>query len=378
RSHEGDIAIPDNRALKLVVLPPEDNGADIPQWIERRGAAFREYQNTLFFALADSSAFANLREDVKTILALEDIQQEVKEGLSPLPAEKLDEVGRRLRDIERDLSFKIRRMYHTLRTGSQEIDLGQPVTGKETLSHWYWRELASGERGLIVTQLHYRLLVNKFLVANEQVASNVILDQFYKNLELPVPSEPGVVARAIQLGVQDGALALSDIRDGQVVRDSFKFATAISLADVTFDAGEILLSRGRAEALAAQWAAEDAAKAIPEPQPPTGVGGAEGETEGKGGAQPPRPPVVSPGPPPREEVTLHRLRLVVSDIPASKIADVNRGIFMPLSNLVDGALTFTLEIDVTSQEGIPQATVEQKIKETIRQIGARVVEEDED
>ncbi len=48
---------------------------------------------------------------------------------------------------------------------------------------------------------------------------------------------------------------------------------------------------------------------------------------------------------------------------------------MPLSNLADGSLTFTLELDVSSTEGIPQATLEHKIKEIIRQIGARVVEE---
>ena len=40
-----------------------------------------------------------------------------------------------------------------------------------------------------------------------------------------------------------------------------------------------------------------------------------------------------------------------------------------------GDFTFTLEIDVSAMEGITQATLENKIKETIRQIGARVVEE---
>jgi len=67
-------------------------------------------------------------------------------------------------------------------------------------------------------------------------------------------------------------------------------------------------------------------------------------------------------------------RLVVGDVPASKIADVNRGILLPISAVV-GDFTFTLEIDVSAAEGITRATLENKIKETIRQIGARVVEE---
>jgi hypothetical protein len=66
----------------------------------------------------------------------------------------------------------------------------------------------------------------------------------------------------------------------------------------------------------------------------------------------------------------------VDGVPAGRIGDVNRGVFLPLSNLVDDGLTFTLELDVTSAEGIPEATLEQKVKETVRQIGARVVREE--
>jgi hypothetical protein len=64
----------------------------------------------------------------------------------------------------------------------------------------------------------------------------------------------------------------------------------------------------------------------------------------------------------------------VSGIPASKIADVNRGILLPISRAA-GDFKFTIEIDVTSQDGITQATLENQIKETIRQIGARVEDE---
>jgi hypothetical protein len=59
-------------------------------------------------------------------------------------------------------------------------------------------------------------------------------------------------------------------------------------------------------------------------------------------------------------------------IPASRIADVNRGIFMPLSAASDRPLTITLTLEVHSEEGITPATLENKVKETIRQIGARV------
>jgi hypothetical protein len=89
---------------------------------------------------------------------------------------------------------------------------------------------------------------------------------------------------------------------------------------------------------------------------------------------PPSPTPPQPTPP--QEANYRRVRLVIADIPASKIADVNRGLFLPLSNRADGGLTFTLTLDVHSSEGIPQRTLEHTIKETVRQIGARIVEEE--
>ena len=60
--------LPDNRALKLVILHPESAGADIPTWIERKGETFRVYKNTLVFALADTAAFARLRDKIKIMI----------------------------------------------------------------------------------------------------------------------------------------------------------------------------------------------------------------------------------------------------------------------------------------------------------------------
>jgi hypothetical protein len=66
--------------------------------------------------------------------------------------------------------------------------------------------------------------------------------------------------------------------------------------------------------------------------------------------------------------------LVIEGVPATRIADVNRGILMPISRAV-GDFTFTMTVDVSDEEGIARATLEQTVKETVRQIGARVVEE---
>ena len=225
---ESGDGIPDNRRLKLVILHPVARWADAAGWITRKGESFREYQNTLIFALADTGAYVKLKEDVKTVLALEEIESEITSGASPLPAERLSEVQQRKLGTTRDFSFNVRRMYHQLRTArmqtsDREMDLGTPTTGKETLSTWYWRELSSMDYGVIVENLHYRMLVNRLLAGHDQISAAIVRDQFYKEPELPLPASEGIIARAIQLGVQEGALGLADVIDGEIALDTFKF-----------------------------------------------------------------------------------------------------------------------------------------------------------
>ncbi len=366
---ESGEGIPDNRELKLVVLHPEDSGAQIPAWIERRGASFREHKNTLFFALADTVAFARLKEEVKTCLALREVKAEVDSGQNPVLEVKRDEIQRRIHNIQRDFSFNVRRMYHTLQIGGRRIDLGQPVTGQEALDHWYWRELTAIDKGEIVTQLHYRVLANKLLAGNEQVATTVVLDQFYKNTELPAPAEPEVVARAIQLGIKDGAFGLAELQDGEIAPATFKYREEIPLAAISFEQGFYLVSQEKCETLRAQIAAAEKEVEAPEAEGPTEEVGPEVEAITVEVETVKPVDVVAP-PEPR----FKRVRLVVGGIPASKIADVNRGILLPISAAV-GDFKFTLEIDVHSEEGISQATLENKVKETIRQIGAKLLDE---
>jgi len=358
-------AIPDSRALKLVMLHPDDDGSRIPRWNERRGEGFREYKNTLFFAVADTGAFVKLREDVKTVLALEAIKAEVDAGDSPLPEERRDEIQRRLHKIERDFSFSVRRMYHTLRFGERDIDLGHPVAGAETLSNWYWRELTSPDVGAIVTTLHYRMLVNKFIAPNGQIAAAKLLDQFYKDPALPVPASDEVVARAIQLGVQEGALGLVEVREGEIDPQTLRYDEEISLLTISFDEGVHLLSRERCEEIRAQMAMEENGVVAVGWAPPEGPPGAPPEP---GDEETPEEPEE-----PREK-RYHRVRLVVADVPVGKIADVNRGVFIPLGRATSD-LTFQMVIEFDSQEGISESTLENTVKETLRQIGARVIEE---
>jgi len=341
---ESSDGIPDNRELKLIVLRPEDAGNRIPEYI-------------------------------KTYLALQDIKREIQSGHSALPLDKQEEVDRRMREISRDYSYNVRRMYHLLRygdaNGGRTLDLGQPVTGRESLDSWFWRELSSSDNGAILTQLHYRTLVNKFLVNNEQLSTSVLLDQFYKNPELPALENQGVLARAIQLGIKDGAFGLVEKQADQIAWDSLKYQTDFPIDSIIFEPEVLLLSRELCEAHLAEISrVEDLAGDVLESIIDRGVTVDEALEIGRRASVEVIESLES-------ERGYRRLRLVVAGIPASKIADLNRGVLLPLSRAV-GDFKFTIEIDVSTSEGISQAALENQIKETIRQIGARVVSEEKE
>lgn len=365
--------IPDNRELKLVLLHPNSDSRRIQEWVERKGQSFREFKNTLIFAVPDTAGFAHLREEIKTYLALKEIRGEIEANAQSPLAAKRSEVQDRMVKISRDFSYNVRRMYRTLQTARRTIDLNDPVSTPEALDHWYWKELTSSDRGVIIEQLNARLLQSKFLTGNQWVPVGVLLDQFYKNIELPLPSEPGVVRRAIQSGVQEGAFGLADLREGQPAADTLRFRIRVELPAIDQNNETVLLRAELAALLDMQR----------NRQPPTQPGiTTPGQTSGAlpqpGGGVPPDPkpePKPTPGGERPAETKYQRLHLVVRNVPAGRIADVNRGIFMPLSGVVSN-LTFTLEIDVTSSEGIAQSTIENTIKETIRQIGATIAVEE--
>jgi hypothetical protein len=98
-------------------------------------------------------------------------------------------------------------------------------------------------RDKIVTNLHYRLIVDKFLSSNVKVGTKTVLEQFYKDKDLPILASPEMLKRAIQNGISDAAFCLAYIKDDKIADDSFKFQIKISTGEITFDEHEYLLPK---------------------------------------------------------------------------------------------------------------------------------------
>jgi len=103
------------------------------------------------------------------------------------------------------------------------------------------------------------------------------------------------------------------------------------------------------------------------------TGDAGTTTQPTGSSQQPLPiPGLTtlPAPP---EARVHHLSLRVQ-VPWDKMADFVRGVLMPLRG--DGAeIDVEVTLNARSQEGLRKATLDHKVKETLNQIGAKVIEE---
>ena len=199
---ENGEGIPDNREMKLVILPPEDAGNQIKEWTERRGNNFREYKNTLFFALADTAGFSKLREDIKTYLALHDIQKEIKSGGNQLLEGKRDEVDTRIKNITRDYSYNVRRMYHVVHYGDSNGGRINDLANLHRERNPGWLVLAradlqrpgSDPDSTSLPDNREQVHVAERISFHKRTPRPVL----QKNPELPALSEPGVLAGAIQ------------------------------------------------------------------------------------------------------------------------------------------------------------------------------------
>lgn len=167
---------------------------------------------------------------------------------------------------------------------------------------------------------------------------------------------PSVVELQTPFGIGSGTAS-------DIVPATVKFGESLPASWIQFSEDIFLLTPERTRAL------KEAAKPEPvlEPEPKLDTDRTPPVVE----PQPGFPELTSPDLTPSANDRLPRVALRASGIPSSKLADLSRGVFIPLSREV-GEFTVTIEIDVRSAEGIPKKVIEQQVRETLRQLGASI------
>ena len=374
--------IPDDRHLKLAVLDPENRPSEreLKQWVDRRNGGFRAYQNTLFFALPDRDRFSRVAEDLKEFLALQEIRAEIENDDRAGMSEKRSEVNRRLKKLREDFPLRMRELYRTAAVpgagGTLEmIDLGQPAVGRENLDSWYYSELSDQTRGKILSNAPSdRLLKAKFLSNGDTVPLSAVQEQFYKDAGLPALASIDLLSEAIADGVRSGSFGMARSEEGELEPSSLRFEENISFQNVQYGEGGMLISEEQARLLrekqkeeVEKGSSEEEAK-----ETDTIVPGSNGEGPGAGGSGDGETSTItgSDEDTPKAQ-TVRRFHVRASGLSSNDLFDLSQGVFSPLAREV-GDVTFTIEVDVSSDEGISEKVIEQQVMETLQQLGAVV------
>jgi hypothetical protein len=354
--------VPDSRDLKLAVLTSAYPGrvAATTKFVEELlghcGTPFRTYRNTLLVLAPDANEFAGLRQNVKRALALRTIREDkaLLKNLSPENKQTLEDKSK---DAEGAIPFGLLAAYRHLARASGDglewFDLGLPTVGERGSLSRRVRDYLKGQ-DILLEKLKPDHVPRKTMREDEtEKPLGEIYEAFLKFPHLPILESEYVLKDAVQEGVRHGVFGL---------RVGGRLLFEESVAFPAMDSEAVLVRKEVAEK-------ERAAAATP--------------TEGETGTW--RPPVSGTGPRPEPGpgtsppptappiVGVRRLSLRVQ-VPWEKMADFVRGVLMPLH--ADGAeLNVEITIAAQTEEGIKKATIDHKVKETLNQIGAKILEE---
>jgi hypothetical protein len=354
--------VPDTKDLKLAVLSPEHarqssaTGAFVEEMLKKCGTPFRTYQNTLLALAPDSGEFATLRQQVKRLLALRAIRDD-KTLMRQLSEENKKTLESKLKDIESGIPFRILSAYrHFAKAGESSLewfDLGLPTVGEKGSLAKRVREYLKGQE-LLLDKIPPQRLLQKTLRDDEQERPLVeIVDAFRKYPQLPMLESEAVVLTAVAHGVREGTF-------GVKVGERIYFNEA--LTESVLDYSAVLVRKEVAEQ--AKQARESAS---PSPSPePSSVTQPNVQEQPTG--------ALTTSSTPSQEVGVRGLRLRVK-VPWDKLSDFVRGVVMPLRS--DGA-DMEVEVLIQARSGsgsMKPSTLEQKVQETLNQIGAKVLED---
>jgi len=353
--------IPDNKELKLVLLSPKhsikskESGDHLNQLWARTSSGFRIYKNTLLFLISDPNEFDLLRKSVRRFMALKKIVED-SDFMKTVTEEGKRSLDGKIKDADTAVPTRILYAYRYLGKGSTDgveiQDMGIPtVGGRTTLTRRVKDYLR--EKEILLDRISPRYILDKVFGKDEdKKIVQEIWEAFLRISDLPMLDSPEVLKMAIVEGVRSKALGLQ-------INDTLYFGDYIGDTAVSDDAYVLR------KALAEKVLAEKQVGSQTEPGqfgfPPTPP------EEGQ------HAPVGTPVPVGAvrdAKVSNLRIRIVV---PWDKLSSFVSGVITPLRS--EGS-TIGLEIllDVSTTEGIKKETLDLKVRETLTQIGAKIVE----
>lgn len=338
--------IPDNLKLKLIILSENypyksaQTNEFINELLTKYSTGFRTYKNTLIFLCVDENEFESIKKLFIRLLALRSIKED-RTVIRSLSEENKHTLEDKLKKTESMIPFRLFSAHRHLARGSSEgirfLDLGIPTVGDIPDISKRVKEFLK-EQELLLDKISPSYLLDKTLAEQEQSKSfNEIKESFLKFPNLPMIEDENVIKSAIAKGVNDGVL-------GTKIGDKVYFRGPIFEEMITEDVS--VLKKEIAEQERARQGS------IPPEEKP------EGQVTGV--------PILG----------ITKKVRIRARIPWDKLSDIISGVIRPLNN--EGAeVQLELEINAESIKGIKKDTLQLKIKETLNQIKAEIIDWEE-
>jgi len=346
--------IPDTEEFKLVVVSSNDK-SQIEDILSNYGENRRVNKNTLFFLVPMESERYNFESWLRRKLAWESITRDKSLNLTKSQKMEVEKNIKEHEKEERDMLRKFYRIVYVPAKELKEVDLGIPVFGdKRSLSNEVFERLKAD--GDIVEKLAPLLILERYLGSKDYLE----LKQLYKSL-LSTPGEPRITKnnfiKSLQRGVEEGHFGFGMLKDGRVECLKFKETPEITLQDY-----EVIVRREFCERR------DETERGYSGHVVPDEDKGSTIETTKRPSGDKTRYPTpITMVQPSYKSVTLN------VKLPKGKFYEFYKGV---LSLLEDSFDETEVEIKIVAKKGeIPRADYENKVKETLMQINAKIIEE---
>lgn len=339
---ENSSDVRDDKNLKLAILSPDflHDTKKIKEFskeiFEKAGIAFRVYKNALFLLAMDEGQSLTVSKSMKRLLALKGIQSD-KADLEKLTKESRDEIDKKLKETEKEMPFKVLTAYRHIamldETGLIWKDLGIPTIGADKdISGRIKQYLLAQER--LLSRMTPKYILEKTIGKDESEKSvKDISELFLKTPGLPIPENEKVLLDAVAEGSRAGIFGVQEQKKvfyKQLVLPTFE--SSVIKVDSTPEGQETGIISEKKEGIGKEVGIIEKKKA-----------GAVGKV---------------------------RIR---ATIPWDKIAQMISGVIGPLKDKGNPP-EIVIEISAISDDGYDRTTLDSKVKETLRQIGAEIIE----
>lgn len=345
--------VPDTRKMKLVLMPPnmahpsKSEETFMEEIYTKAGSGYRVYKNGLFLLAIDENTAVQLRQSIRRLLALGLVQ---KTELKKHNIAKSDqtELSRKAKDERSKIPFLIHSTYrylaHLTTDGPRWIDLGIPTVGSgATLTSRAIEYLVDEE--ILLKKISPQVIIRHTKLDDEgELRINSIFEMYLKTPGLPLLFNWETLYGGVRTGVSNGLFGI-------------KSDNGVVLGKPIFDVhGEMdILGKIKAKSLMPK----DKLEGKPdEPKKPDGV--SDSGTDEKEKPEKPKP-----------ESKLTKSLVISTKIPWEKLSSVIGGVLAPLKEK-DGTIQLKLDIKALTESGFDRTTLDNRVKETLLQIGADI------